>query len=139
MLLLLAMPFLALAQNPNASNKDRSPGERWRKELGLSDEQVAKWNALNEETKTEVKEMRADTSMAKTDRRTQAAALKQSREESLKAILTPEQYQRYTEIRAERYDRQQAKKAGKKAGKKTNPGTETNPGPSTNPDTGGGN
>lgn len=66
--------------------------ERMIQELGLSEEQVAQMNAANEEFMTTQKQTRETMREAR-----------EKRDAVMKSILTPEQYEKYTQMRSHRH------------------------------------
>lgn len=69
--------------------------------LNLSDEQKAKMAPVLEKAKSDAKAVRADQSLSKQQKRQQLQTLKQSTAQQLQAILTPEQFQKFQQIKSE--------------------------------------
>ena len=66
-------------------------GDHMAEELGLTDDQKAKWKALGAQEKSELDALRADPSVAKEDRRAKAGEIHKKYRAQREAILTPEQ------------------------------------------------
>lgn len=98
--------------------------QRLTKQLSLSTDQTAKVKALALSQQQQRQNMRSQAS-ASTDRQAMMQSMKASRdqyEEQLKGILTSDQYTKYTQMRDERMDKMQDRKAehkGKKGKMKT--------------------
>jgi Spy/CpxP family protein refolding chaperone len=67
------------------------------KELGLSKEQMRQMKDLNISTKQQLQALKADQTLTKEQKKEKLVAVKTSREEKLKTILTPEQYAKLKE------------------------------------------
>jgi protein CpxP len=83
---------------PPAGAPPGGPGMRGRpnleqiaKDLGLTDDQKAKLKTIMEDQQTKMKALRADTSIAQTDKRAKAKEIRDATQAQIKAILTPEQ------------------------------------------------
>ena len=99
---------------PAAPNGDHSPGDgpegKWGeraqkrqqhliKALGLSADQQSKWTALNQQEKADAKAVWADPSIPKDQKKEKLQAIRKDYEGQRKAILTPEQQKKMTELR----------------------------------------
>src|SRR5260370_11013445 len=73
--------------------------DRLTTELKLTDEQKPKVKAVLEDTSKKRQEMRADTSLSQEDRQTKNRAIMEEQGKKMKAILTPEQYEKYQTFR----------------------------------------
>ena len=76
-------------------------GQRLLKELNLTDDQKAKVAPILQKAKADVKAIRADESLTKKQKHQQIEAVRQSTSQQLQAVLTPEQFQKFQQIRAE--------------------------------------
>jgi protein CpxP len=100
--LLAALPTLSLAgENAPSGRREKmqAGADRLAEELGLSDEQRAKLKPLFEQERTELEALRADTSLAKEDRRAKAGVIHRKYRELRDAILTPEQRAKAEQLR----------------------------------------
>ena len=92
--LLAALPALSRAEEPapeGRREKMQAAGDRMAEELGLTEEQRAKLKPLFEQERAELDALRADTTVAKEDRRAKAGVIHKKYRELREAILTPEQ------------------------------------------------
>jgi Spy/CpxP family protein refolding chaperone len=69
--------------------------------LNLSDEQKAKVAPILEKTKSDVQAIRANNSLSKQQKHEQIGTLRQSTAQQLQSILTPEQFQKFQQMKAE--------------------------------------
>src|SRR5689334_4260999 len=79
-LLIAALPTLRAADEnrpdgPPPGERGGRMGDRMADELGLSADQKAKWKAIGEQERAEVKALRDDTAAAKDDRRAKMRAI----------------------------------------------------------------
>ena len=70
--------------------------------LNLTAEQKAKVHPILKGAKEQIQALRADTSLDKKQKHQQVQAIRQDTAQKLKAILTPEQFQKFQELREER-------------------------------------
>jgi len=92
--LLAALPAISRADESAPSSrreKMQAEANRLADELGLSEEQRAKLKPLFEQERVELDALRADTTVAKEDRRAKAGVIHKKYRELRDAILTPEQ------------------------------------------------
>lgn len=115
--LALAAGIGLMAQDADAGKDKKTPEERaakrteqMTKDLGLSSEQVAKVNTINLNFARYSSDVEAAGKGADVEGRTKA--LKAKRDAELKAVLTPEQYTKYEEIRAKKQADKKSKDAG---------------------------
>ena len=115
--LALAVGMSLMAQDASAGKDKKTPEERaakrteqMSKDLGLSSEQVAKVNTINLNFARYSSDVEAAGKGADVEGRTKA--LKAKRDAELKAVLTPEQYTKYEEIRAKKQADKKSKDAG---------------------------
>jgi Spy/CpxP family protein refolding chaperone len=88
-------------------------GDRLAEELGLSDDQKAKWKAIGEQEKSEMETLRNDGSVAKEDRRAKAGEIRQKYKAQRDALLTPEQKTKADKIH-ERMEKRMERREGRK-------------------------
>jgi periplasmic protein CpxP/Spy len=96
---LAALPALRAADGTpppageRGDRRERGPemGDRMADELGLSADQKAKFKELAQKEKAEVEALRADTSVAKEDRRAKMQAIHKSYQDQRQALMTPDQ------------------------------------------------
>ena len=74
-------------------------GDKMAEELGLSDDQKAKMKEINQQEKSEMEALRANTALAKEDKHTQMEAIRKSYMEKRQAIMTPEQREKAKQMR----------------------------------------
>lgn len=123
---MLVCTNLASAQSTNASKEARRPERRafsaqtrveaMSKQLNLTDEQKSKLTALYDEEFKQMQSIRAESSADPSKRQEKLRALRQENEKKLKAILTPEQWTKWEEVRNQfRGRRQNGQGAANKA------------------------
>jgi periplasmic protein CpxP/Spy len=64
-------------------------------QLNLTDDQKTKVTALLEQDAKQMRDLRADTTLSKEDRREKVNALRKEHDQKLKAILTPDQWEKW--------------------------------------------
>ncbi|HEY8965302.1 MAG TPA: hypothetical protein VIM58_02590 [Candidatus Methylacidiphilales bacterium] len=69
--------------------------ERMKKDLGLSDDQVAKLKPIFADQFAAMKSIHENTSLSDEEKHTQAKAAREAAMEKIKAILTPDQLEKY--------------------------------------------
>ena len=89
----------------NREMRREKMGERMAQELGLSDDQKAKMKALEQQEKSELDALRANTALAKEEKHTQAEAIRKSYKDKRDALLTPEQLTKAKAMREKMKDR----------------------------------
>lgn len=119
---LLASATITCAQNSNAQKRDRKgPSveqrvERMNTEVNLTADQKTKVTALFEEDGKKMRELRQDTSLSQEDRRAKMRTMREESDKKLKAILTPDQWQKWEKARPQGGPRGGGQKGeGKKA------------------------
>lgn len=107
LMLAIASMSLAYAQQP-AHHKKHTPQERAEKltekmtqELGLSAETKAKVSEINYEKARKVEQLRNEAIADKERKKEARQKLKQEHETQLKAVLTPEQFEKWLKLREE--------------------------------------
>ncbi len=89
--------------------RERGPGggmmERAVKELGLSADQQARWKAIGEQERTALEALRADTTVAKEDKRAKAMEINKGFGDQRRAVLNAEQQAKFDEMRAKMRER----------------------------------
>lgn len=83
-----------VSKDPEERAKART--ERMTKELGLSPEQAAKVDAINLKYADKGAELRKEQEAARTEARKEAKAMRDAHDVELKAVLTPDQYTKWT-------------------------------------------
>ncbi len=107
----------------NKSRKVRGEGreeqiEKWKTELNLSEEQVAKIQAANKKRKEQMNKLREE---RKSERKENIEKVKNITDEfdrEMKAILTPEQYTKFDEIREDKREQVKEKMKERRKDKK---------------------
>lgn len=70
------------------------------KKLDLTPEQQPKFKAALQDMAKKLKDLRADTSLTPADRRAKVKEIRQETNETMKTILTPEQYEKWLKMSA---------------------------------------
>lgn len=83
-------------------------------ELNLTPDQKTKVTALMEDEAKQRKELRADTSLSREQKREKGQAMMADQEKKLKEILTPDQFEKWQKIRKEFRPRRQEGQAAEK-------------------------
>lgn len=68
--------------------------------LGLSDDQTSQVKAVLEDSQSKMEVLRSNTSLSREDRRSQMMAIRQTQEDKIGAILTPDQKTKYDAMQA---------------------------------------
>ena len=91
-------------------------GDRMAEELGLTDDQKAKWKALGAQERSELDALKGNASLTKDDRHAQAGEIHKKYRDQREAILTPEQKAKADKMRArmEKHREERHEKAGDK-------------------------
>jgi len=120
---LLAFSSVSLAQDTNANHKAQRKAptiqqrvDRMSSELNLNDEQKTKVTALLEKQGKERRELFADNTLPREERRDKMRALMESENKQLKAILTPEQFEKWQKLREQMRPRRPGGKPGEPGG-----------------------
>jgi len=103
--------------NPPADRPERGPGgpggrrgpgammERAAKMLGLTDDQKAQWKEIGEQERAAMEPIFSDQSLSREDRRAKMMELRKGYAEQRRAVLTPEQQQKFDEMQAKMRER----------------------------------
>jgi len=103
----LTCTSIASAQSTNATARTarrmtvQQRVDRMSSELKLNDEQKTKITALFEADAKKRRELRADTSLERKDRREKNRALMQDEKKQMKEILTPDQFEQWQKMSAQ--------------------------------------
>lgn len=81
---------------------DESRPESTRPDLHLTQEQREKVRAANQELREQMRQLRADTSLTPEQRREKVRELQEKHAQKMKEILTPEQFERWQQLRQPR-------------------------------------
>jgi len=101
-------------------------GGRIAQELNLTEDQKARLNTLFDQHREQMGALRQDTSLTQEQRREKMRELRESMHTQMTGILTPEQQEKFRELRQQR---------GKRAGARGHgPGRGRGPGPSRQPE-----
>jgi Spy/CpxP family protein refolding chaperone len=79
--------------------------ERMIKELGLSGDQLTKWQAIGQQERDAVKAVREDASVAKDAKWAKIGEIRKGFDAQRRALLTPDQLPKFDEMLAKRQDR----------------------------------
>lgn len=99
---LAAVPHLVRADTPppEARRERMQEGaQRMADELGLNEDQRAKWKSYAEQERTELEALKADTTVAKEARRAKAGEIHKKYRDLRQAVLTPEQRTKANQMR----------------------------------------
>jgi len=103
----------AIAAQPNKAARTRHKMGivRVLKQLNLTDAQKAEVKSIVKDRRNSAKAIRQDTSLAKDAKRAQLKQLRRQTIEKIKALLTPEQLQKFDDLKAKRGARKGASPA----------------------------
>jgi len=79
----------------------KQKGQKLLQELNLTAEQQAKVAPILEKARADVKAIRSNESLSKKQKHEQLQAVRQNTDQQLQAVLTPDQFQKFQQIRAE--------------------------------------
>ncbi len=122
--LFVLISIISFAQDAdNKSRRGRGEGreeqiEKWKTELNLSEEQVAKIQAANKKRKEQMDKLREE---RKSERKENIEKVKNITDEfdrDMKAILTPEQYTKFDEMRNDKREQVKEKMKERRKDKK---------------------
>ncbi len=120
--LLAALPAAYAADEPAAPPSPEARRERMEKaadrmtdELGLNDDQKAKWKTIGQQERAELKTLHDNAALSQEDRRAQAGEIHKKFKDQRDALLTPDQKAKADKMR-ERFEKRQEhrEKAGDK-------------------------
>lgn len=103
-------PLAQAAEGGGDGKGKRTPQDRiemMKKELSLSEDQVAKLKPILEEDGKKMREIWQDSSMTQEQKREKITALREASQAKVKPILTKEQFEKWTKLNAERRQRKQ--------------------------------
>ena len=81
-------------------------------ELGLSDEQAEKWDAIHSKYFDELDKLRTDNSLSREEKSAQMQILRKTKDEDIKALLTSDQMKKFDDLRREMRSNKQASLGG---------------------------
>jgi periplasmic protein CpxP/Spy len=99
------------------AKKEGKP-ESWKNLLGLTAEQDAKMKEIGKANKEKTEALKNDATADKAQKKAKSAELKQAYETDMKAVLSAEQYTKYTDIQKQRKEEREKAKQGEKAPEK---------------------
>jgi Spy/CpxP family protein refolding chaperone len=85
----------------HARNANQTYRERLKADLSLTDEQFEKINAANKGLREKMRALKADNAADNGKWKAEAAKARAEHDEAIKAVLSPEQYEKWTERRQE--------------------------------------
>ena len=99
-----AAPVLRAEDGPAAEGKKEgkpkgNPGEKMKKELGLTHAQAEQMKAIHEASREQLKAIKDDTSMSKEDKKAAAMKLHEATKAKVDALLNPEQKAEFDKMR----------------------------------------
>ena len=83
--------------------------DKLKTELNLTDEQVATIKANRQAIRTKVQAIIQNDSLSRTDKKEQLMSIKDANKDSMKTILTADQYTKWQELRKERMEKMQGR------------------------------
>ena len=97
-------PSLRAEDEPSPKGKKEhppkgNPGERMKKELGLTDAQAEQMKTIHEQTEAQMKAIREDKTMSLEDKKAAGLKLHESTQAKIDAILSPEQKGKFGKMR----------------------------------------
>lgn len=105
----LLFTFSLSAQSPDAGRNQKSQkerkGDRMEKvktELGLTDEQAAAWDSINEKYKAQHQKVKEANKEKRQEAKEANDAIREAHDAEITALLTPEQLEKWNQIKAER-------------------------------------
>ena len=111
---LLFISGFALASNAQYSThtRDTPKGQitRAKDELKLSEDQNKKWHEIEEQFRSKMKSVRKDEALATEEKKEQLKTLNKERMEQINAVLTPEQRQKWNQMKKEAHHKKGLKK-----------------------------
>jgi periplasmic protein CpxP/Spy len=99
------------------AKKEGKP-ESWKNLLGLTAEQDAKMKEVGKANKEKTEAVKNDATADKDQKKAKLAELKKANEADLKAVLSADQFTKYTEIQKQRKEERDKAKQGEKAPEK---------------------
>jgi periplasmic protein CpxP/Spy len=105
----VAIPVTTATSGDKADAKHKwgsgEQAERLKAALGLSEEQAAKVKQIQQDFRAAQKELKENTGMARKDKKAKRDALVAERDTKMKAVLSPDQFAKYTEMVAKMKER----------------------------------
>lgn len=98
-----------------AGGRRQTAQERMKKlaaDLNLTQEQQDKLKPVLQEQSKKLRELRQDTSLSATDRRAKAKTIRDDAAKQIKAILTPEQWEKYQKLQQQNRQRRRSQPPG---------------------------
>lgn len=95
-------PSTPPAGAPPAVQPPRGGFERMAEQLNLTADQKPKVQSILEAQRQKVRDLRQDTSLTAEDRKAQIKAVQEDTATQMKAVLTPEQFQKWQDMRSHR-------------------------------------
>jgi Spy/CpxP family protein refolding chaperone len=92
--------------------------EKWKTELNLSEEQVAKIQAANKKRKEQMDKLREERKSERKENIEKVKSINDEFDKDMKAILTPEQYTKFDEIRDDKREQVKEKMKERRKDKK---------------------
>jgi Spy/CpxP family protein refolding chaperone len=108
----------ARPDGPPPGERRERMGDRMGEALGLSDDQKAQMKAIGDQERAEMQALRADTALAKEDRKAKVQVIHQKYKAQRDALLTPEQ-----KVKADKF-REKGRERMEKGGFGDGPGAE---------------
>lgn len=93
-------PLPASAETPQPPPRGGMPLDRMKTELSLTQDQLEELKIIQDNHLAKVEALRANTSLTREQRREQRQAIRQAWREEILAVLTPEQREKFQQMRA---------------------------------------
>ncbi|MGA2802449.1 MAG: hypothetical protein ABSE97_08810 [Verrucomicrobiota bacterium] len=95
-------PSTPPAGAPPAGQPPRAGFERWAEQLNLTADQKPKVQAIMDTQMQKMRDLRQDTSLTAEDRKAKMKTIREDIATQMKAVLTPEQFQKWQDMRNRR-------------------------------------
>ena len=110
LLAVMAAAPMVFAQEPTSKEEVQAKLQKMATELQLTDDQKAKIKPILMEEAPKIKALKEDTSMPQMQKMMQMKQLADGVDAKLKPILTPEQYQKFQQMRMQQRDQMMQQK-----------------------------
>ena len=97
-----AAPAGTNGESPRGEKAGKHKEHKLLQALNLSEEQKAKVAPILQKARADAEAIKADASLTKKQKHQQIDAVRQNTDQQLQAVLTPEQFQKFQQIRADR-------------------------------------
>ncbi len=116
-----AAPVAGAAKTAKAEKGHKNHGAKLGEALGLTDAQKAQLKPIMEAQRTQMKAIKADTTLAPKDKKAKMKALKDANDTKINAVLTPDQQKKWADMKAQKKAERKAKGKDGKGGRNGGP------------------